>query len=426
MKYKIRVKRKRRRRRLYLFFILIIILLLIIILSFFPKKESSAQGNNPDPQVLSPSIPIQETTYTILKGMTLTEILAKHNFSPLEIHELQEETKPVYNLAKIKAGHEIRVVSEQDGNVKRIEYDIDDTNFLLLKRGGEKFKAEIREFPYEISVSTIFGYIEDYLISAVNKEDEEDYLALSLVEIFAWDIDFYTDLRQGDTFKIIFEKKYLKNEFSGYRNIIAAEFTNQGNTFQAYRYTYPDTKEVDYFGPEGKSLRKEFLKSPIKFARITSRFSFSRLHPIRKVYRPHYGVDYAARPGTPVQATADGTVTYAGRSGASGRMVRIRHKNTYETMYLHLRGFDRGIRKGIKVRGGQIIGFVGSSGESTGPHLDYRIKYRGKYINPLAWRFRPVSPLRPEFLKDFKEKIKKYYLSFEAPHVILSSISFLL
>jgi len=212
----------------------------------------------------------------------------------------------------------------------------------------------------------------------------------------------------------------LKAKFVGYGSVLAATFTNRGNTYQAYRYTYPDTKETDYFNKEGESLRKEFLKSPFKYTpRITSRFSYSRLHPVRKVYRPHYGVDYAAKVGTPVHSTADGTVLFTGWSGASGRMVRIRHKNNYETMYLHLRRYY--VKKGDRVTGGQRIGEVGVSGEVSGPHLDYRIKYGGKYINPLAHRFKPVKPLRSEFLEDFKLFAQSYSLYFDAPLIIFSS-----
>jgi murein DD-endopeptidase MepM/ murein hydrolase activator NlpD len=202
--------------------------------------------------------------------------------------------------------------------------------------------------------------------------------------------------------------------------VLAAEFTNRGNTFQAFRYTYPDTKETDYFNSDGDSLRREFLKSPFKYTpRITSRFSYNRLHPVRKVYRPHYGVDYAAKVGTPVHSTADGTVLFAGWNGASGRMIRIRHKNNYETMYLHLRRCY--VKKGERIKGGERIGEVGISGEVSGPHLDYRIKYGGKYINPLSHRFKPVKPLRSEFLEDFILIAKNYSLYFDAPLIIFSA-----
>jgi len=414
------VKKEKKPRRLYILLVLSLIISFFIILNLLHKKELPLK----EKEVMSPGINavplLKESRYTIQIGMSLSDILTRHNFSAAEIYLLREEAKPLYDLAKIKAGQEIRVFQSWEGKVKCLEYDIDEKNFLQLRREEGKFKGEIKEIPYEIRLEMISGIIDDNLITAVNEQGERDYLALDLAERFAWDIDFYTDLRQGDSFKIIFEKRYLENKFVGYRNILAAEFINQGKSFQAFRYTYPDTQESDYFDLKGNSLRKEFLKSPIKFARITSRFSFSRLHPVRKVFRPHYGVDYAARVGTPAQATADGTVTFVGRRGASGRMVRIRHRNDYETMYLHLRNYARGIRKGAKVKGGQIIGYVGSSGESTGPHLDYRIKYRGKYINPLAWRFKPVRPLRKEFLEDFKREAEKYILCLEAPLILFS------
>jgi murein DD-endopeptidase MepM/ murein hydrolase activator NlpD len=423
MKYTMAVKKKKKPRRLDLLFVLSFIFLLFIILILLHKGEPPLKEKEVTVSEKAAVPYLKEFRYTIQKGMSLSDILTKHNFSPTEIYQLREETKTVYDLAKIKVGQEFRVFQNWDGKAQRLEYDIDEKNFLQLRREEGKFKGEIKIIPYEIRVQMIFGIIEDNLITAVNEQGEGDYLALSLAELFAWDIDFYTDLRREDTFKIVFEKKYLENNFIGYRNIQAAEFTNQGKSFQAFRYSYPDTKESDYFDLQGNSLRKEFLKSPIKFARITSRFSFNRLHPVRKVYRPHYGVDYAARVGTPVQSTADGTVIFAGRRGASGRMVRIRHRNDYETIYLHLRNYAKGIRKGAKVKGGQIIGYVGSSGESTGPHLDYRIKYRGKYINPLAWRFKPVKPLRKEFLQDFKGEAEKYILCFGAPLILFSSLS---
>ncbi|MFC2161834.1 M23 family metallopeptidase, partial [Acidobacteriota bacterium] len=192
---------------------------------------------------------------------------------------------------------------------------------------------------------------------------------------------------------------------------------------QAFRYTYPDTKKSDYFDFDGNSSQKEFLKSPVSFTRISSRFSYSRLHPIRKIYRPHMGVDYAASLGTPVQSTADGTVTFAGWNGASGRMVRIKHKKGYETMYLHLRSFANGIRNGKQITQGSTIGYVGSSGESTGPHLDYRIKLRGKYINPLSAIFDPVEPLRAEFKEDFQKEAERSVLFFKAPLIVFSRFS---
>ena len=423
MKVKIKTyKKKRKSQRIHLLLFIFLSFSLFLILSFLHKEEPLLEEKKDAPRLkiaVSPQ-PLNENKETIQKGMTLSDILFPYNFSPAEIHDLRKDIKPVYDLAKIKAGQELRIYSSQQGEVVSLEYDIDEENYLHIQKKEGTYTADIKKIPYEIKFKMIWGIIEDNLISAVKKENEGVILAINLADLFAWDIDFYADLRRGDSFKIIFEKKYLRGELVGYRNIIAAEFINQGKQYLAFRYTYPDTKESDYFDPDGGSLRKEFLKSPIRYTRITSRFNLRRLHPIRKVFRPHYGVDYAARIGTPVQVTADGTITFVGKKGASGRMIRIRHKNRYETMYLHLRNFEKGIKKGKKVKGGQRIAYVGSSGESTGPHLDYRIKRDGKYINPLAFNPKPVKPLRAEFLEDFKRTSGNYFLYFEATLIIFS------
>ncbi|MCJ7611612.1 MAG: M23 family metallopeptidase, partial [Candidatus Aminicenantes bacterium] len=191
----------------------------------------------------------------------------------------------------------------------------------------------------------------------------------------------------------------------------AAEFLNQGRLFQAYCFTYPDTGKSEYFDAAGNSLRKEFLKSPLQFGRITSRFTSSRFHPVRKIYRAHYAIDYAAPVGTPVRATADGEVLTAGWEGGAGRLVKLKHKNGYQSLYLHLSGFGEGIKAGAKVEGGQVIGYVGSTGESTGPHLDYRLQQHGKYITPLGGRFKPAEPLRPEFRAAFQRQTAEYRLA---------------
>ncbi len=410
-------------------FLLFFALTLIIyfILGFTPKAGSSTM-NKPTSQESLPSQdiilpPLQENIETIKKGKTLSDILEQYNFSPAEIYKLREEVKPIYDLAKIKAGQKLKLFSFEDRTVVTLEYGIDSESYLRIEKNNNFYYAEIKKYPYKIKTALIWGVIENMLITAIDQAGETDQLAINIADIFAWDIDFYADIRSGDYFKVLVEKKYLDGNFTGYGKILTAEFTNQGKTFKAFFYTCPDTKKWDYFTYNGKSLRKEFLKSPINGARITSRFSYSRLHPIRKVYRPHYGVDYGAPLGTPAQATADGTVIFTGRSGGAGRMVRVRHKNSYETMYLHLSRYGKGIRKGAKVTSGQTVGYVGSSGLSTGPHLDYRIKYHGKYVNPLAHKFRPVTPLREEFLADFQQKADYLKLALDAPYLVLKYFS---
>lgn len=419
--------RKKEIGRLPLLLFIAIAFVIFLILSFLPKdktySEPKSEGKKEERSPQKPTDPplqLKETKEPVHNGDTLSDILTRHGFSPAEIHKLREEVKPEYDLAKIKAGKEIRISTKQDGTIASIEYDIDNERYLHIQKKEGIYEASIQSLPFETELHMIWGTIEDNLPNAIQNQGESAVLSYELAEIFAWDIDFFIDLRKGDSFKILFEKKYLRGECTGYGNILSAEFTNQGKKFQAFRFTYPDTKESDYFNADGESLRRQFLKSPFKYTpRISSRFSYSRLHPIRKVYRPHYGVDYAAKPGTPVQATADGTVLFAGWSGLSGRMIRIRHMNHYETMYLHLRKCY--VKKGDRVKGGQHIGEVGQSGEATGPHLDYRIKFGGKYINPLAHRFKPVEPLRPEFLDRFHQIAQNYSLCLDAPLLISSS-----
>ena len=364
-----------------------------------------------------PASPMRREIVT--RGTTLAEILPKYGFLPKDIHELKEQVKPVYDLGKIVAGREIRIRTTPDSGWAALEYDIDEDRFLVVRNDAGRFRAEIKPVPYEIRTAFLWAAIEDSPIAAVNAAGEDDFIALELADIFGSDIDFYTDIQRGDAFRVVFEKRFLGGRPAGYGRVLAAEFTNQGNVFRAFRFMYPDTGKADFFDPSGNSLRKEFLKSPMKFARISSRFSRSRFHPIRKIYRPHNGVDYAAPAGSPVQATADGVVTQVGWNGAAGRMIRIRHKNAYETMYLHLSGYAKGIRAGVRVDAKQAIGYVGSSGESTGPHLDYRILYHGKYVNPLGWKFQPAEPLRKEYFEPFKAEAEKLGFALDAPAFVL-------
>jgi murein DD-endopeptidase MepM/ murein hydrolase activator NlpD len=410
-----------------------VVVIVLAIRFFFPPD--AAVPPEPEPAVAAITAPppapaLEEETIAIPPRSTLADLLKRRGFTDREIHDLKESVKPVYDLGRIRAGQKMRLASLPGGPWKKLEYDIDETRFLVVRNEADGVKAEVKLVPFEVRPAFAWGVIEDSLIAALNKAGEEDSLALELVDrCFGWDIDFNTDLRKGDSFRVYVEKKYLDGRFAGYRDILAAEFTNDGNVYLAFRFTYSDTQASDYFDENGGSRRKDFLRSPIKFMtpRVTSRFSSSRLHPIYKIYRPHYGVDYAAPIGTPVQATADGDVTFAGRDGAAGNTVKIRHKNRYETMYLHLSSFGRGVRKGAQLKGGDIVGYVGSSGDSTGPHLDYRIYHYGSPVNPLGHKFKPADPLRKEFLEVYKKEVERLRLALEVPRLSLTlfpSLSF--
>ena len=371
--------------------------------------------------VAAPPPALIEERIRIPLRSTLADILKKRGFDNQGIHNLREAVKPTYDLGKIRAGQELRLASLPDGPWQRLEYDIDETSYLVVHNDPGGIRAEMTYVPVEFKPAFVAGTIEDSLVGALNKAGEMDSLAIDIVErCFGWDIDFNTDLRKGDSFRVFVEKRYLDGRFAGYRDILAAEFVNEGRVYRAFRFVYPDTKAADYFDENGGSRRKDFLRSPIKFMtpRITSRFSASRLHPIYKIYRPHYGVDYAAPVGTAVQATADGEVTFAGREAGSGNTVKMRHKNAYETAYLHLSGFGRGVRRGAVLKGGDIIGYVGTTGDSTGPHLDYRIYYHGGPVNPLGHKFKPADPLRKEFLEDYKKEVARLRTALQLPEII--------
>jgi len=413
-----KIQRRRRKKRLLLVLLVAAcaVIALLILTQLDREKRVLAPSKTPAPVVPAAQTPaLAEYRVRIRSGDTIGKVLARYGFSAADTQVLYDQVKPVFDLRHLRTGQQLRLYAEPSGAVVRLEYDVDDFNYLAVEKREEVFRASFNARPVETMTGMIWGSIDESPILAFRRIGEEDSLALSFADLFGWDVDFYIDLRQGDTFKVIFEKRFLQGKFIGYGQILAAEFSNQGRLLQAFAYVSPDTQRLGHYDAEGKSLEKEFRKSPIKWARITSRFSGSRLHPIHKVYRAHYGVDYAAPIDTPVQATADGAVTFAGWNGASGRMVRIRHKNAYETMYLHLRSFGPGIRSGARVKSGDIVGYVGSSGDSTGPHLDYRITRNGSYLNPLSAKFDPVEPLREERLEDFKREIEKYRLLLSDP-----------
>lgn len=423
----LKIQRRKRKHRL----IVLPLLAALVAVAILVLAQLDGQRNPPPPAVTwtpvssaTRSPALAEYRIKVRPGDTIGKILSRYGFSPADVQALYDQTKPVFDLRRIRAGQLLRLYADPSGAVVRLEYDIDDINYLSVEKREDLFRPGLEARPVDTEISMIWGMIEESPIQAFSRLGEVDYLALAFADLFGWDVDFYIDIREGDTFKVIFEKKYLQGRFIGYGQILAAELVNKGELHQAFFFIPPGSNKSGYYNAQGNSLEKEFRKSPIKWARISSRFNRSRLHPIHKVYRAHYGVDYAAPVGSPVQATADGVVTFAGWNGASGRMVRIRHKNAYETMYLHLRSFGPGIRPGARVKGGDIVGYVGSSGDSTGPHLDYRIKRNGSYLNPLSAKFDPVEPLKQELLDDFGKEIEKYRILLADPLILVGSSFF--
>lgn len=278
------------------------------------------------------------------------------------------------------------------GKLESLRVRLDRVSELELERVGERIEVRRTERPIVSEIERVEGEITSSLFGAVEEAGGHAELAVLLAEVFQWDVDFLRDVRKGDRFIALVDHQSVDGDFYRYGTLYAARFVNDGRVLDAIGY--PDAGgRIGYYDLEGRPLRKQFLRSPLKFSRITSSFSMSRFHPILKRRMPHYGVDYGAPVGTPVMATADGRVSFAGTKGGAGRMVTIRHANGYETNYLHLSRYGNGIRSGVRVSQGQVVGYVGSSGLSTAPHLDYRVRQNGHWINPLAISSPPAEPL---------------------------------
>ena len=328
----------------------------------------------------------------VLPGATFAIALVRQGLEPAVAASVADSAQSVYNLRGFRTGNRLAVGRSVDGELRAVRYQIDPDRMLWVRPHGDGFRAEIQTIPSETVVAPVAGHVHDSLYNAVIDAGETPELAVRLAEIFGWDLDFYTDPRRGDTFRLLVEKKrYTTGETAAYGKIFAAEYNNDGRAYQAVLFHDPSGKPA-YYSADGKSLEKAFLRSPLKFsAPITSHFSRSRFHPVLKIRRPHLGIDYGAPVGTPVQSIGSGTVVFAGRQGGAGNLVHLRHSNGYETMYMHLSRIL--VRGGQKVEQGQRIGLVGATGLATGPHLDFRILQHGAYRNFETLNLPPAMPV---------------------------------
>ncbi len=324
----------------------------------------------------------REITGKIKRGETLFDIFKKYKLDPKALFQLKEASADVYKLGELRPKQPYKIVIDNNDQINSFEYWINDDTMLNITSTESGFCAEKVPVRYEKRILHIGGTIKDNLVSSMGEGHENLMLALQLTDIFAWDIDFTTDLRRNDEFKVVVEGLYRNGEFKKYGDILSAEFVNDGENYFAYRYSYDG--KTDYFDADGKSLRKAFLKAPLSFRRISSGFSNRRFQPILKIWRPHHGLDYAAPTGTPVSASGDGTVLFAGRRGGYGNLIMIAHRNGWKTYYGHLSRFAKGIRRGARVSQGELIGYVGATGLATGPHLHYEMRIHNKPVNPLS------------------------------------------
>lgn len=336
----------------------------------------------------------------VARGDNLAVIFNRLGIPPRELQQVLQLGSSVKHLKNLYPGETVRVRVNAQHELLELSHDTDPTHSLRVIRVGDDYQAREIQRTVELRQAYAAGTINDSLFQAGQDAGLPDNLIMELSQIFGWDIDFALDIREGDHFAVIYEDKYLNGTRIGTGDIVAAEFTNRGKTYRAIRYT-DASGHTDYYSPDGHSMRRAFLRTPVKFTRISSRFNLHRMHPILHRIRAHKGVDYAAPTGTPIRATGDGKIIFRGRKGGYGRVIIIRHGSHYSTLYGHMSAFNRKVHLGSHVRQGQVIGYVGMSGMATGPHLHYEFRVNGVHRNPLTVKLPQAKPIAARYRNDF-------------------------
>jgi murein DD-endopeptidase MepM/ murein hydrolase activator NlpD len=333
------------------------------------------------------------------RGQTLSEVLEGFGLESAESLAAAEALAEYLDVRRLRAGDPYVAYLGPDQRLLSLEFARTEKGRVTLGRAEDGWQGELIPVERRAIPRVVRGDLVGSLVGAIEEAGGTATLAYAMAEVLQWDLDFNRDLRVGDRFEVLYEEVFLDGEPAGLGEVLALRYTNAGRQFEAYRFG----DDEGYYDGEGRPLRKMFLRSPLPFTRITSRFSHRRFHPVLKVYRPHYGVDYGAPTGTPVRSTAGGVVSFAGWSGGSGKLVKVRHPNGYLTAYLHLSRFANGIRAGRRVQQGEVIGYVGSTGLSTAPHLDYRVQAGGKWIDPLSLKSVPAEPIPQAYWAEFEK-----------------------
>ncbi|RYZ93907.1 MAG: peptidase M23, partial [Moraxellaceae bacterium] len=313
----------------------------------------------------------------------LSTVFARAGLNDRDIYELFAENKSAKDLRNIMPGQKISFLIDKEGKLQELKYAKNNLDSVKFTRSTSGFISQLTSLKPDVRHSFREGVINSSLFIAGKQAGLPNALTMDLANIFGWDVDFALDIQKGDSFKVMYEEHYLEGVKIGTGAILSAEFTNDGKTYRAVRYTNKDGM-TRYYTPDGKGMNKAFLRTPVDFARISSSFSLGRLHPVLNKIRAHKGTDYAAATGTPIRSTGDGKVIFAGRQGGYGNLIMIQHGQGYETVYGHLNSFAKGISNGSRVNQGQIIGYVGKTGLATGPHLHYEFHVNGKVRDPVT------------------------------------------
>lgn len=330
---------------------------------------------------------------------TLDRIFRRLQLSLADLANIRALPSARQALDLLRPGDQI-VVTHHNGELHGLTRQLSITQTLEVKRANEGFAAQIIENPVEIEIARRRGVITSSLFEAAAEAGISDQTAMAVANIFGWDLDFVLDIREGDSFIAVYEQIWQDGQFVRDGEVIAAEFVNAGRAYRAVRYTLPNGR-AEYFAPDGRSMRKAFLRAPVEFTRISSRFNPRRRHPILNTIRAHRGVDYAAPTGTPVRAAGDGRIRFRGREGGYGNAVVIEHGGGISTLYGHLSRFARGSAPGQRVQQGQVIGYVGSTGLASGPHLHYEYRVNGVHRNPQTVKLGDARPIADELRADF-------------------------
>ncbi len=390
-------------------FALVVVLVAAACTAPVPAAEPAPAPPAPEPAPVPPAVVDPPRSFEVRSGRVLQDetigtALGRLGVDFATSQALVGALAGTFDFRRLRTGDELRVTTE-GGALSLFEYRRGPVEAYLVRREGDALVGEKQAFTLEKQVVHLTATVHSSLYEAIQEAGEDPQLALALSEVFAWDIDFYLDPRKGDTFQVLVEKESFGGRTVRYGEILSAEYAGSlVGTKRVFRWVDPRTQVAAYYGEDGSSTRRAFLKSPLKFANITSKFG-GRIHPVLKYMKQHQGVDYGAPTGTPIWAVGDGVVTKVGWGGGCGNMVQLRHANGLETVYCHMSKIGEGLAVGTRVAQKRVIGYVGKTGLATGPHLHYGVKRGGQFVNPLGLKFPPAEPVPEALLEQFREEI---------------------
>lgn len=352
------------------------------------------------------------TSVTVAPGQTLSTLFESAGISATTLHSVINSSKDAKAFTRLKAGQILEFKLDPQGELLGMRSKINSLETLHIDRDGDAYKFNKDVIKPEVSSRFASGNIDSSLFLAAQKAGLSHSLTMQMANIFGYDVDFAREIRRGDSFEVMFEEKHVGDQRVGTGNILAARFINKGRTFTAVRYTDRNGNS-SYYRADGTSMRKAFIRTPVEFARISSRFNPGRRHPVLNKIRAHKGVDYAAATGTPIKATGDGRVVHVGRKGGYGNTIIVKHGQTYQTLYAHMSRYAKNIRVGSNVAQGQTIGYVGMTGLATGPHLHYEFHVNGRHVDPLSIKLPVSDPIPPSERTAFMQISNKMMASLD-------------